>query len=147
MITIELGTEADIPYGAIAGRKFYETTAYTDIRYDVPTVERLLAKMIGEQMLVVMKADGIIVGGAGGLTGPIFFNDNSKVGFECFWWIEPEHRGQGLELLRALERAAKEAGCTHWVMMALEDQTVEQVDVLYRRRGYQRIERGYLKRF
>lgn len=147
MITVEKGTLEDVAAGAEAGRKFYETTAYTDIPYDVPTVKRLLAKMIEEGTLVVLKADGVIVGGAGGLTGPIFFNDDSKVGFELFWWIEPAYRGQGLKLLRALERAAQEVGCTHWVMMALEDQTVEQVDVLYRRRDYRRIERGYLKRF
>lgn len=148
MITIELAsTEEDIRYGAIAGRKFYETTPYTDLDYDVQTVMKLLDRMVEEQMLVVMKADGVIVGGAGGITGPIFFNENSKVGFEYFWWIEPPYRGRGLRLLEGLEGAAKAAGCTHWVMMALEDQTVEQVDVLYRRRGYQRIERGYLKRF
>jgi GNAT superfamily N-acetyltransferase len=148
MITLEFATMSpeELAYGAYAGRKFWETTPYTDLPYDEATVYDLLATMVEQQMLVLVKEGGRIVGGAGGTIGPIFFNRHTRVGYECFWWIEPAFRGQGMLLLRALERAAEEAGCTHWLMMALEDDSVEQVDVLYRRRGYQRVERGYLKR-
>jgi histone acetyltransferase (RNA polymerase elongator complex component) len=58
------------------------------------------------------------------------------------WWVEPEHRGAGVRLVREAEKRAKEAGAQRIQMIA----PTKQVGAIYERLGYAFIESAYGKR-
>jgi GNAT superfamily N-acetyltransferase len=60
---------------------------------------------------------------------------------EVFWWVEPEHRGEGVKLLREAEKRAKHAGAQTMQMIAPTD----KVAGLYQRFGYEFVEAAYQK--
>ena len=85
------------------------------------------------------KAQGLLMAGA-------FEHPFAPVAIarETVWWIEPSHRGRGaVEMLRAFERWAKDAGCKYACMGALQDDSA--VLTLYRRCGYQLAETHVMK--
>jgi GNAT superfamily N-acetyltransferase len=55
------------------------------------------------------------------------------------WWVEPEHRGDGLRLLREAESRAKLANAKYMQMIA----PTEAVETVYKRLGYQYVESTY----
>lgn len=55
---------------------------------------------------------------------------------ELVWWVEPEHRGVGVRLLKAAEHWAKEQGATVIQMIAPN----RHVGEFYRRVGYRPVE-------
>jgi len=61
---------------------------------------------------------------------------------EMFFWVQPEHRGHGLRLLRVARAWAKEAGATALQMGAPSP----EVERLYERLGLEKIETSYLWR-
>lgn len=98
-------------------------------------------------ILLVAEEDGEIVGMAGGLVSPLYFNLSHKTGQELFWWIKPGQRGAaGLRLIDALEQSARARGCTSWAMIALDHIDPERTAKIYERRGYRPSERTYIKR-
>jgi predicted N-acetyltransferase YhbS len=116
--------------------------------YDRQSIMDLLAMLTDAPngLLLVAEADGAIVGMAGGMVFPVYFNAAVKIGQEFFWWVQPEHRrGVGGLLKRALEDAAREAGAAHWFMIALETVRPAAVGALYRRDGYRAWEHSYMK--
>lgn len=98
-------------------------------------------------ILLVAEANGALIGMAGGLVYPFYFNTAHITGQEVFWWVHPDHRkGPGRALLEALEAEAKARGCESWSMVALASVAPEAVGRLYRRRGYRPSEQSYIKR-
>jgi GNAT superfamily N-acetyltransferase len=79
------------------------------------------------------------------LLHPHYFNASHITGQELFWWIDPDHRGRGSELLNALEAWVKDQGAHSFVMITLEALEPERVGLIYRRRGYRPVEHSYLK--
>ncbi len=61
---------------------------------------------------------------------------------EVFWWVEPEARGEGLQLMKQAEAWARGRGAAAIQMIAPST----QVGVIYRRYGYAPIETTYSKR-
>lgn len=144
---IRTGTVADDDVLIAMGRKFYDSLPYKDVPYSEEGVARWFALFRERGVLLVADFDGELVGMAAGLFSPFIFNDDFVVGQELCWWIEPEFRalGIGSELLRELERAAQNAGCIRWSMIAIEG-TQDHVGKLYERAGYAPAERTYTKR-
>lgn len=76
---------------------------------------RLVAKVISDGTGVIVKADGVPVGGIGGVLSPNLFNPNFTTLAELMWYIEPDFRtGRaallGLNLyLEIAEKVADEA--------------------------------------
>lgn len=83
---------------------------------------------------------------AGQLTGMIglFVYEHPMSGertaSEMFWWVEPEHRGHGVRLLKVARGWAKSAGATTIQMVAPGD----DVERFYQRLGYTKVETAYL---
>jgi GNAT superfamily N-acetyltransferase len=58
---------------------------------------------------------------------------------EVFWWMEPEHRGGGVRLLKRAEQWAREMGAVKLFMIA----PTPDVGQLYERLGYESLETTY----
>lgn len=146
---IRLATVADIDALTAMGRQFFAATEYSDIvQFDDAsfhkTVEHL---MTGDAVCLVAEVDGQVIGAAGALAYPFYFNAGHKTGQEVFWWLNPEHRGGqiGIQLFAALEDWAKTQGCQSFTMIALDAVDAERVGRIYQRCGYRPSEHSYIK--
>lgn len=140
-------TVVDFPAIAAVGQHFYETTAYRDIPYSPESMMRWLPIMRQHRLLYVAEDQERIIGGVGGISAPLYFNDQHRVAQEMFWWVEPEYRKTraAILLLRAIEKAAADIGCSWWTMILLEGDNAERIERFYRRDGYRPSERVFTK--
>lgn len=98
-------------------------------------------------LLLVAEEEGQPVGMAAADVAPAYWNHNTILGREAFWYISPKHRkGQGKHLLRGLEEAAKRYGATFFDVVAEEGKRSEALARLYRAAGYNPCERVFRKR-
>lgn len=72
-------------------------------------------------------------------------NDGKVVANECFWFVIPEARGRGFELLIAYEETARARGAARCSMIHLRSLQPEKLAELYIKRGYREIETSYFK--
>lgn len=147
---IRPATHDDIAAVTALGKKFHTEGGLARLApYDPESIKGLLAGLIDgpDGILIVAEVDGEVVGMAGGLCFPAYFNGAHRIGQELFWWVAPEHRGGvGKAMLTALEDAARDAGATVWIMIALEAVRPEAVGAVYRRAGYEPVEHLYMRR-
>lgn len=127
-------------------RRFHGGSIYASlVGFDAGAVLDGLTALIGSPIgvtLVQEKEGSVVVGAIGGLVGPHFVSGGLAAS-ELFWWVEPEHRGSGVRLLFAYEAEAKRRGATVSSMIAPDGS--EDVESIYRRRGYRRAEAYYMK--
>lgn len=134
---------------ALHGAEFHAEAGWADIcEYSVDDCQATLGRMCGHPDAILLVAgEHEIVGMAGGLISPLYFNAAHKTGQELFWWISPSARGGlGLQLIDALEGEARARGCQSWAMIALDKISPERTAKLYERRGYRASEHTYVKR-
>jgi GNAT superfamily N-acetyltransferase len=138
----------DVPAIAELGEEFHASAGWGDIaEYVRADCETSLRQMIEIGILLVAEHEGEIVGMAGGLTFPLYFNFSHRTGQEFFWYMRPSYRnGEGARLLDALEDSAREAGCQSWIMIALDQVEPELMGRLYRSRGYRAAEHSWIRR-
>jgi GNAT superfamily N-acetyltransferase len=143
--------ERDIPALLRMGHYFFDEAGWGDVtEYDPGSMDRTLRHLIDSAggILLVAESGGVVVGMAGALLYPHYFNTGSLTGQEIFWWVDPAHRkGVGGALLEALEDAAKDAGAVSFTMVSVASLRSDALDRVYRRRGYRPAERTYIKRF
>ena len=98
----------------------------------------------GNGIIFVVEVAGIFVGALGALKfqDP---NNGNLIASELFWYVRPEHRGKGLDLLAAFENWADDAGCQQKTMVYLTDSMPDQVKRIYERKGYRAMEIHYTK--
>jgi GNAT superfamily N-acetyltransferase len=72
-------------------------------------------------------------------------NDGALVASEAFWYVHPQHRGNGLRLLFHAQKVAKELACKRLTMIHLLNATGDKLSPLYARLGFKPIETHYLK--
>lgn len=72
-------------------------------------------------------------------------NDAKLVANECFWFVSPEARGRGFELLISYEEEARKRGAVRCSMIHLLSLQADRLAELYIRRGYKPIETSYFK--
>ena len=141
---------ADIRAIARLGKAFHAEAGWADIAgYSIDDCAASLAGMIesDDAIILVAEENGAIVGMAGGVMFPLYFNAAHRSGQELFWWVEPSfRRGVGAALLTALEVEARERGCSSWAMIALDKVNPEATGRLYRRRGYRAAEHSWIRR-
>jgi GNAT superfamily N-acetyltransferase len=143
---IRKATAEDLPELLRMGKAFHAVTGVAEaIPLDEPTLERTFAQLIESGVILVIEEGGGLVGATGALLHPHYFNASHITGQELFWWIDPDHRGRGSELLNALEAWVKDQGAHSFVMITLEALEPERVGLIYRRRGYRPVEHSYLK--
>lgn len=142
---IRHATESDRSAVVAMGRKFYETTHYTQFA----DFEEASASMIFENLLtngacLVAEADGKPVGMVGLIFVPFLFNVGRKVACEVMWWVEPNAQGLGAgkALLEAVTPACD--GCVAIQMIHLES-SPPQAAALYERNGFRLREHSYQK--
>lgn len=140
----------DVPAIAEIGERFHDLAGWHDVaEYVGEDCSATLITMIesAEHIVLVAEVEGKIVGIAGGLTFPLYFNHAHRSGQELFLYVEPGLRdGTGGRLLTALEDEARAIGCKSWAMIALDKVEPELTGRLYRRRGYRASEHSYIKR-
>ena len=68
-----------------------------------------------------------------------------RVAGELSWYVLPEHRGHGAELVRAYEGWLKLVGAKYSVLTHYNDETGEKIGKLYEKLGYKVAEVSYVK--
>ncbi|MEF2156391.1 GNAT family N-acetyltransferase [Luteimonas sp. FXH3W] len=134
--------------GAIVdmARKFYATTDYANFApFDETAMTHLVAGLV-DHVLLIAEQDGQPVGMVGLMVSPFLFSPSQTFATEIVWWVEESARsnGVGIELLRAVEPACKQKGCTSIQMMHLAT-SPKQAGLLYQRLGYRHSETSYFK--
>jgi GNAT superfamily N-acetyltransferase len=141
---IREATLDDVPVLVDMGMRFAQSDAYNQVLRDNPVQIEQMARMLITSavgfMLVLEKA-GHIEGMIGMLCTPHFLSGDMFAGEIC-WWVNPEHRGDGVRLMRSAESLAHERGATTIQMIAPD----ERVGRFYERLGYRRIDTSYQKR-
>jgi RimJ/RimL family protein N-acetyltransferase len=121
------------------GQHFRKGTPYEKYITDSPECRsRLATQLIERKSLLVSEHDGKIVGMIGFLIYPHFMSGEIFAG-ELFWWVEPEHRGQGLRLEREMKKRARLAGAIKAQMIAPN----KKVARVIQRIGYEFVEATY----
>ena len=138
---IRNATHADISRLVEMGGRFIASSHYSKHFADNVLARHVLMGRLIEQpdgALFVSEKDGAVVGmiGVWAYQHPC---SGDRVGGEVFWWVEPEARGCGIELLRRAERWADDMGCVCFQMIAPDDKVAR----LYRRLGYTKLEETY----
>lgn len=141
--------KADYPVLLVYGKRFAVEAKWVDeIGYDADSVVPWLDMCRDTGLLYVLEDKlGEVVGMAGGIVSPFFFNKNVLQGVELFWWIKPEHRnaGAGCNLMQALESGARERGVSRWSMVAMAALEPEKAGAIYEKSGYKLSELSYTK--
>lgn len=142
---IRLAGPEDIEDCVRMGRRFFEAAEvgrWFDL--DEDCVHRTMAFLQREHFLAVLDRGGL-VGMIGALAYPCWFNTAHTTAQELFWWVDPDHRGEGHELLSALEAWALRRGCRTLEMICLDRSRPEALTRLYRRQGFEPKERTFVK--
>jgi GNAT superfamily N-acetyltransferase len=136
-------TVADIPRLLVMGRRFRAETVYATRLPDNPDQMRALGERLittPEGLLLVADQGWDLVGMIGVFLFVHHFSGLLTAG-EVFFWVEPEHRGYGVRLLRRAEQWAAAHGATTMQMIA----PTPEVGQLYDRLGYHALEVAYEK--
>ena len=126
-------------------QRFISATPYSDIPFDEQSMEDAFVLMMECGLCIIdVDAEGNHLGGAGAIKGPLYFNNNVQIAMERFWWVVPDERAKGVgkALYQALESSAKDAGCTHLMMIGLDNEVYQ----LYERLGFKKTEEVFIKR-
>lgn len=130
---------ADIPRILEMGHRFNENSPYAKVlKVSDVAMDLLAKKLIPQEWLLLAEFDGEAVGMIGFYVYPHFLSGEIVAG-EIFWWMEPEHRGAGKQLLRAAEDEARKCGAKSMQMIAPDP----RVGKLYERIGYSYVESTY----
>ena len=98
----------------------------------------------GSMTVMVMEQENELIGSLAFLVAPDL-HDGTLVGVETYWFMHPDHRRYGLKLFKLFETLAMNKGCTKLAMIHMMDSSPEVLEKLYRRRGYELIEKHYVK--
>lgn len=130
---------SDIPRLLAMGEGFAKKAKLSDhVGYDPKSMAQTFEAMIeGETFCLFIGESGAI----GGMIAPHPFNYAQKFVDELFWWSEGR---EGLRLLDAFEDWAGSQGAIVR-MTALEAVDPDRVGQLLKRRGYQPLERAFIK--
>jgi RimJ/RimL family protein N-acetyltransferase len=131
-------------------QKFHlKSTIHSYADFDYSSCKTFLLSCLENPDISVLcyKKDNKVVGIAGGLLFPLYFNHNYKVVQELWWWVEEEYRGSecATEMYKALEQWANDKQANGMFMIALEDSNVEKMVKVYKRKGFVGTERTFIK--
>lgn len=113
--------------------------AYTGAKYEQMVRDGIACLFIMED------GGGKMIGGLGCIKGQDLHSPRT-IAVETYWYVHPEHRGEGKALLDHFENWAKENGCDATAMIHLSDSMPESLESLYVRRGYSLVEKHFIKK-
>jgi GNAT superfamily N-acetyltransferase len=150
MVELTKVTIQDVEEYLVLLKKFHSKSTinnFADFNYDSCKTFLLACLENPDILILCCKNNNKIVGIAGGLLFPLYFNHNYKVVQELWWWVEEEYRGSccGKIMYAELEKWAKEKQANGMFMIALEDQRIDGMVKLYRRKGFVGTERTFIK--
>lgn len=149
-VEIRDATLDDVEVIADLGARFFDEAGWADVaEWDRNSIIATLRHMAEDphSILLVAIRKGVIIGMAGGVVFPAYFNANLFMGQELFWWVDPADRdGAGRALFKAMEEAARDVGAEVWSMIALDKVRWQAVGACYKRRGYRASEHSFIKR-
>lgn len=138
----------DLPALVEMGGKFFAEAGWDKITdWHSPSAHDALHQLILSDIgLVLVAKDGTdVVGMAGAITVPLWFNPEVKMTQELFWYVKPEQRkGVGKKFLDAFESAAIAQDATAMTMMSVAQ--LNSLDDFYMRCGYRASEKTFIKR-
>lgn len=147
-MTVRLAASADVPALCVLGKQFFNASGYGDLsEWDAASFEATLRAIIEGRVLggiFVFESDSAVVGMAGFLTSPFFFNLRTLIAQEMFWFVAPGHQA-GMLLLDAMEMRAKGQGATVFIMSSLSGHRDPALARLYTKRGYRAAENTFIK--
>lgn len=134
-------TLGDLDALVTMGERFVALTPYRQFMTANPAQMRALAQQL------IDSPDGVVIvaedaSGPIGMIGVLVYAHHmsgARIGGEIFWWVEPEHRGIGIRLMKDAEHWVKARGGTAMQMIA----PTPNVEALYERLGYIPVERTY----
>lgn len=133
---VRLACEDDIPVLMAMGRDFH-AYAYTGMgALNEPSALQLLRSLLqSPRGLVLTNGKGAI----GGILSPGWFQANSMIMEEAFWWSTQG----GRDLLREFVSRSRAMGATSIMLTTLDNERTSAVDRIVRRFGFAPIERRY----
>lgn len=147
MFNIRLADDADVDVVLEMGRKFYTSIEQAKmIPFDEESASVQIFHMLDNGFILLAEADGEVVG----MMGCSFFDYPMNLAYkgctEHMFWVEESHRGSTLaaRMIKEAEAIAVHEGASFCVMAALES-SPEMIDTFYKRLGYNRSERAYIK--
>lgn len=147
---IRRATPADVPALVDMGGRFFASSGMGEVTtYDPASIAHTFAQLIeSPQGLLLVADDGGIVGMAGALVFPHYFNQRDLMAQELFWWVDEEARqsGVGVGLLNAIEAWAEGMGARSVMMLSLAALEPEKVNRMYAKAGYRPAEQSFIKR-
>lgn len=144
---IREATKSDVGQILDLGECFFDKAGWPRVAtWDDRSVVNTLQKLSQNGVLLVAEEGGRVVGIAGAPIGPAYFNDAIRISQELFWYVDPETRGVGLPLMKALEAGCVRKGAHVHLQGAVSGLRDEALDRFYRRQGYAPAERYFIKR-
>lgn len=144
MTEVRLAVDADVASIVRMAQRFAESPVYRQhIRLDVGRVQRLTERLIAMEDGVVFVA--IEHGLAVGMIAMWLFDHpmaDERMAQELVWWVDPKHKGSGVQLLRKAEAWALAHGAQAIEMTA----PTRRLGEFYEAIGYAAVEVRYLKR-
>lgn len=128
----------------VLSRAFWEQTDYND-PFDEDHARDMMEMSHEHRMLVVLEVNEMIVGFASGFVQPLIGAGTVHQAIEAAFFVHPEYRGHGMDLLKGFERAARLAQVKYLNMFSLQCCRPEVAETVYRRLGYQHIESTWRK--
>ena len=131
---IREATLEDIPAMVEMGQRFARIDPYKDILHENPEQMAAMGTSLIESesgIILVLEREGSLIGMIGMVCSPHFISGEMFSG-EVFWWVDQEHRGNGVRLMKAAEKWSREHGAKTMQMIA----PTERVGRLYTRMGY-----------
>ena len=116
--------------------------------FDAESARNTLRALFGSTMsrLFVLVDGDIVRGIAGGAIVPCAVNNYFLEFVEIVWFVSKQYRREGIKLFRALEKSAKEAGCSRMRMLyIIGSDTGDEVQRFYGAMGYKQHEIGMSK--
>lgn len=98
----------------------------------------------GNTTLLILEEDGQMQGGLGFLIHPDLHSGELR-SVETYWFVSPEFRGRGAELMERYEEEAVKKGVKHIGMVFLQDSYPERLKAFYIKNGYKLHEQHYVK--
>jgi predicted N-acetyltransferase YhbS len=149
--TIRHATPDDIEAIVEMGKAFFEESPFASISsWDEGSFQLTVLSLLSGSAqggLLVAEDDGKLVGMAAYVIFPLYFNLQTKMAQEVFWWCRPSHRkGIGGSLLDELEREAMRNGAMVFLSANLAGPRDEAFGRLYQRRGYAPSENIFMRR-
>lgn len=138
-------TVEDLPHMSRVAQVFYASSEHL-IKFELNKFCELWTSLLasGTGIIYALFVGDDIVGVLGGIKHRDPYNSDT-VASEMFWFVLPQYRGSGLNLLNAFEQWAKHHGCVSIKMAYLVDSMPEKVRIIYKRRKYKEAEHIYIK--